>query len=47
MLSKKEMMEWECPNVWDFLFICFRFWMLFHPKSILLEPLKKIVVYKS
>ena len=24
---------WECPNVWDFLFLAFRFGMLFHPKK--------------
>ena len=37
---------WECPNVWDFVFLAFRFEMPFHPKSILLEPLNKIFNYK-
>ena len=34
-------MIWECPNVWDFVFLAFRFEMPFHPKSILWEPLTK------
>ena len=36
------MVKWECPNVWDFVFLAFHFEMPFHPKSILLEPLKNV-----
>ena len=39
--------SWECPNVWDFVFLAFRFEMPFHPKSILLEPLNKMLIYTS
>ena len=38
---------WPCPNVWDFRFVCLCFWVFFHPKTHLLEPLKKVLFIKS